>query len=88
MPQRSVLPLTILNLSAGMGRILVGYTADRVGVVNSLFVAVLGSGIAQLLVWNVVKTYGGIVSTDSRPELHCILNAPHLDGVRGYLWFL
>ncbi|EIN03957.1 MFS general substrate transporter [Punctularia strigosozonata HHB-11173 SS5] len=57
----SVLPLTILNLAAGLGRILVGHVADGVGVVNALFVAVLGSGLAQLLVWNFVSGYAGIM---------------------------
>ena len=57
----SALPLTVLNISAALGRILVGSSADRVGPVNALFVAVLLSGLTQLVVWMFVTTYAGIV---------------------------
>jgi len=56
------LPLTLLNLSAATGRSSVGFIADRIGPVNSLFIAVLMSGLAQLLIWNFVTTYAGIIA--------------------------
>ena len=55
-------PLTVLNLSAAVGRILVGFAADKCGPVNALFVAIALSGLTQLLVWMFVTTYAGIVS--------------------------
>ncbi|GBE86939.1 Aspyridones efflux protein [Sparassis crispa] len=58
----SSLPVTVLNLSAACGRTLIGFVADRVGPVNALFVAVLLSGLTQLLIWNFVTTYAGIMS--------------------------
>ncbi|OCH92545.1 MFS general substrate transporter [Obba rivulosa] len=56
------LPLTILNLSAASGRTLVGFIADRIGPVNALFVAVLMSGLTQLLIWTFVADYAGIMA--------------------------
>ena len=52
----------MLNVSAALGRILVGFAADRVGPVNALFVAIAASGLTQLVVWMFVTTYAGIVS--------------------------
>ena len=57
----SALPLTVLNVSAALGRVLVGFAADRVGPVNALFVAIAASGLTQLLVWMFVRSYAGIV---------------------------
>lgn len=58
----STLPLTLLNLSAAIGRTSVGFIADRIGPVNALFIAVLISGLAQILIWNFVTTYAGIIA--------------------------
>ena len=57
----SALPLTVLNVSAALGRILVGFAADKLGPVNALWVAITLSGLTQLLVWTFVETYAGIV---------------------------
>ncbi|KAI0758888.1 major facilitator superfamily domain-containing protein [Fomes fomentarius] len=57
----SALPLTVLNISAAVGRILVGFAADRVGPVNALWFAITLSGLTQLLVWTFVSTYAGIM---------------------------
>lgn len=58
----SILSLTLLNLSAATGRTSVGFIADRIGPVNSLFIAILMSGLAQILIWNFVTTYAGIIA--------------------------
>lgn len=50
-----------MNVAAGVGRIFIGYTADQFGTLNALFASVLASGLAQLLIWNFVSTYAGIV---------------------------
>lgn len=57
----SALPLTVLNVSAALGRILVGFAADKLGPVNALWVAITLSGLTQLVVWTFVSTYAGIV---------------------------
>lgn len=64
--QLAELPLTILNLSAAAGRTGVGFIADRIGPVNALFIAVLMSGLTQLLIWTFVADYAGIVRTATR----------------------
>jgi len=61
--QLSVLSVTILNISSGIGRCCTGFFADRIGPTNTTFAVVLISGLAQLLVWNFVSDYPGIVST-------------------------
>ncbi|TBU40524.1 MFS general substrate transporter [Dichomitus squalens] len=55
------LPLTVLNLSAAAGRILIGFAADKLGPVNALLVAIALSGLTQLVVWTFVTTYAGII---------------------------
>ena len=60
--QLSVLSVTILNISSGIGRCFAGFFADRIGPTNALFIVILMSGLAQLLVWNFVSDYPGIVS--------------------------
>ncbi|KAH9931623.1 MFS general substrate transporter [Epithele typhae] len=58
----TALPLTVLNISAALGRILVGFAADRLGPVNALFVAITASGLTQLLVWMFISSYGGTMA--------------------------
>ncbi|TBU31018.1 MFS general substrate transporter [Dichomitus squalens] len=55
------LPLTVLNLSAAAGRIVIGFAADKLGPVNALLVAIALSGLTQLVVWTFVTTYAGII---------------------------
>jgi sugar phosphate permease len=52
----------MLNISSGIGRWCTGFVADRVGVTNALFTVVLLSGLLQLLMWNFIRDYPGIVS--------------------------
>ncbi|KAI8996259.1 MFS general substrate transporter [Trametes punicea] len=58
----AALPVVVLNLSAALGRTLVGFVADFFGPVNSLLVAIALSGLTQLVVWTFVSTYGGIMA--------------------------
>ncbi|KAI0772349.1 major facilitator superfamily domain-containing protein [Trametes elegans] len=57
----AAMPVVVLNLSAAVGRTLVGFVADRFGPVNSLFLSVVLSGLSQLLVWMFVTSYAGIM---------------------------
>ena len=68
--QLSVLSVTTLNISAGIGRCFAGFFADRIGPTNAMFIVVLVSGLVQLLVWNFVSDYPGIVSTLERDVAH------------------
>ncbi|CDO77486.1 hypothetical protein BN946_scf184902.g20, partial [Trametes cinnabarina] len=56
------LPVVVLNLSAALGRTLVGFAADIFGPVNSLLVAIVLSGLTQLVVWMFVSSYAGIMA--------------------------
>ncbi|KAH9837775.1 major facilitator superfamily domain-containing protein [Rhodofomes roseus] len=58
----SALPLMLLNFGAAAGRTSVGFIADRIGPVNALLISVSMSGLAQLLIWNFVKNYSGIIA--------------------------
>ncbi|KAI0920640.1 hypothetical protein AcW1_002325 [Taiwanofungus camphoratus] len=58
----STLPVTVLNLAAATGRVSTGFVADRIGPVNSMFIAILMSGLAQILVWNFVTNYAGTIA--------------------------
>lgn len=53
----------LLNFGAAAGRTSVGFIADRIGPVNAMLISVGISGLAQLLIWNFVKNYSGIVCT-------------------------
>lgn len=57
----------LLNFGAAAGRASVGFVADRIGPVNALLISVGMSGLAQLLIWNFVNTYSGIVRTAPSP---------------------
>ncbi|KAH9931609.1 MFS general substrate transporter, partial [Epithele typhae] len=61
-PLLATAPITVLNFAAAFGRTLVGFMADRIGPVNSLWIVVMLSGLTQLLVWTFVSTYAGIIS--------------------------
>ena len=80
----SALPLTVLNVSAALGRILVGFAADKLGPVNALWVAITLSGLTQLLVWTFVETYAGIVRVFC--PLCCV--PPHLPSPLSLFWVL
>ncbi|KAF9792940.1 MFS general substrate transporter [Thelephora terrestris] len=58
----SALSITILNISSVIGRCCAGFFADRFGPTNAIFFTILMSGLAQLLVWNFVSDYPGIMA--------------------------
>lgn len=46
-----------MNFSSAIGRITVGLFADRIGVANATFGAILISALAQLVLWNLAEGY-------------------------------
>jgi len=60
-PASAVLPLTLVNVAAGCGRICVGFAADKIGPTNAFFISVTMSGLVQLLFWNFARTYPAIL---------------------------
>ncbi len=57
----TTIPITVLNLSAAVGRIAISFVADCVGPVNALFFITIMTGLSQLLVWMFIDNYAGIV---------------------------
>ncbi|EJD48102.1 MFS general substrate transporter [Auricularia subglabra TFB-10046 SS5] len=58
----TVLPVTLLGVSATIGRIAVGFTADKIGPTNAFILSVTLSGLAQLILWNLAKTYATVLA--------------------------
>ncbi|KAM0747011.1 MFS general substrate transporter [Meredithblackwellia eburnea MCA 4105] len=54
------LPLFISGLGMGFGRIAIGYLADFIGPVNSLFLSYLFGGLFQTAMWPHAKSFGAI----------------------------
>ncbi|RPD63373.1 MFS general substrate transporter [Lentinus tigrinus ALCF2SS1-6] len=61
-PLLATLPLTMLNFTSTFGRTFVGFVADRIGPVNTLWSVIMLSGLTQLLVWSFVSSYAGIMA--------------------------
>ncbi|PBK63944.1 MFS general substrate transporter [Armillaria solidipes] len=57
----AVIPLVVMNFSAGIGRILAGRLADYFGPINIFFSSFFFGGLFQLLVWTFAKTYASII---------------------------
>ncbi|WRT66784.1 uncharacterized protein IL334_003747 [Kwoniella shivajii] len=55
------LPLSLLNFCAGLGRISIGYAADRLGAMNTFAFLCFGSFAAVLALWLPAHSYGVIV---------------------------
>ncbi|KAG8922165.1 hypothetical protein FRC01_014382 [Tulasnella sp. 417] len=59
--QMSVAPTAVMNFSSGIGRTVVGLTADRIGVTNAFIGSIFISATAQLVLWNLAESYAVIV---------------------------
>ncbi|KAK0224157.1 major facilitator superfamily domain-containing protein [Armillaria fumosa] len=57
----AVIPLVVMNFSAGIGRILAGRLADYFGPINVFFSSFFFGGLFQMLVWTFAKTYASII---------------------------
>ncbi|WWC71153.1 uncharacterized protein I206_105106 [Kwoniella pini CBS 10737] len=56
------LPLSLLNFCAGIGRISIGYVADRCGAMNTFVFVCLGSSTAVFALWLPANTYNVIIA--------------------------
>ncbi|KZO93329.1 MFS general substrate transporter, partial [Calocera viscosa TUFC12733] len=54
-------PIAVNNFASAIGRTLIGRLADRIGVINAFMLSVALSGLSQLLIWQFVTTYGGVM---------------------------
>ncbi|KAJ7630847.1 major facilitator superfamily domain-containing protein [Roridomyces roridus] len=58
-----VVPLVVMNVSGGIGRILAGRLADRFGPINMLFATFFLGGLSQLILWTfAANSYGSILA--------------------------
>ncbi|CAK5278089.1 unnamed protein product [Mycena citricolor] len=57
-----VVPLVIMNIGGGIGRIMAGRLADAFGTLNMFFTTFLLGGLAQLLIWMFADTFGSIIA--------------------------
>ncbi|KAK0452071.1 major facilitator superfamily domain-containing protein [Desarmillaria tabescens] len=60
-PLKPVVPLVLMNFSAGFGRILAGKLADYLGPMNVFFSSFFFGGLFQILIWTFAKTYAAII---------------------------
>ncbi|KAG8935593.1 hypothetical protein FRC02_007521 [Tulasnella sp. 418] len=60
-PQLSVAPLSVLNFSSALGRVVVGFVADKAGYTNAFMASVFMNTAAQLLIWNLAESYATIL---------------------------
>ncbi|WWC63029.1 uncharacterized protein I303_105628 [Kwoniella dejecticola CBS 10117] len=56
------LPLSLLNFCAGVGRISIGYAADRCGAMNTFIFVCLGSSAAVFALWLPATSYNVIIA--------------------------
>nr|XP_019045148.1 hypothetical protein I302_05535 [Kwoniella bestiolae CBS 10118]OCF24078.1 hypothetical protein I302_05535 [Kwoniella bestiolae CBS 10118] len=56
------LPLSLLNFCAGVGRISIGYAADKLGAMNTFVFVCMASSAAILALWLPATTYNVIVA--------------------------
>ncbi|THU87383.1 MFS general substrate transporter [Dendrothele bispora CBS 962.96] len=58
---KNTVPLILMNLCLGLGRISSGHLADRFGPINMFFCSFLIGGILQMLLWTFARSYGLII---------------------------
>ncbi|WVQ96561.1 hypothetical protein IAU59_003666 [Kwoniella sp. CBS 9459] len=56
------LPLSLFNLSAGIGRISIGYAADLIGAMNAMILVCLLSSLFTLTLWLTATTYARVIA--------------------------
>ncbi|ORY26769.1 major facilitator superfamily domain-containing protein [Naematelia encephala] len=58
----AAIPLSIANLCAGIGRVLVGFLADRIGALNSLFLSCLLASVFIFSLWLTATSFGAVMA--------------------------
>ncbi|WVF69050.1 hypothetical protein IAT40_003824 [Kwoniella sp. CBS 6097] len=56
------LPLSLFNLSAGIGRISIGYASDLIGAMNAMILVCLLSSLFTLTLWLTATTYARVIA--------------------------
>ncbi|KIY46612.1 MFS general substrate transporter, partial [Fistulina hepatica ATCC 64428] len=59
------IPLVIVNLCAGIGRIGCGMIADACGPINMFMLGLIFGGILQLVFWTFATSFGSIIAFDA-----------------------
>ncbi|KAJ7734768.1 major facilitator superfamily domain-containing protein [Mycena maculata] len=57
----AVVPLTVMNICGGIGRIVAGRAADRFGPINMFFLSFLLGGLSQMLIWTFAHSYATVM---------------------------
>ncbi|KAJ7337419.1 major facilitator superfamily domain-containing protein, partial [Mycena albidolilacea] len=57
-----VVPLVVMNMSGGIGRIIAGRLADRFGAINMFFTSFFLGGLSQIFIWTFAHSYGSVIS--------------------------
>ncbi|KAJ7241673.1 major facilitator superfamily domain-containing protein [Mycena haematopus] len=56
-----VLPLVVMNMSGGAGRIIAGRFADRFGPINMFFTSFFLGGLFQIFIWTFAHSYATVI---------------------------
>ncbi|KAJ6588184.1 major facilitator superfamily domain-containing protein [Mycena capillaripes] len=56
-----VVPLVVMNMSGGVGRIIAGRMADRFGPINMFFATFFLGGLSQIFIWTFAHTYAAVI---------------------------
>ncbi|KAJ6465069.1 major facilitator superfamily domain-containing protein [Mycena vitilis] len=56
-----VVPLVVMNMSGGVGRILAGRLSDRFGPINMFFTSFFLGGLSQVFIWTFARSYAVVI---------------------------
>ncbi|KAF7343328.1 Monocarboxylate transporter [Mycena venus] len=56
-----VVPLVVMNMSGGVGRIIAGRMADRFGPINMFFTSFFLGGLSQIFIWTFAHSYAAVM---------------------------
>ncbi|KAJ7734770.1 major facilitator superfamily domain-containing protein [Mycena maculata] len=57
----TVVPLVVMNISGGIGRIVAGRAADHFGPINMFFLSFFLGGLSQMLIWTFAHSYATVM---------------------------
>ncbi|KAJ6464040.1 major facilitator superfamily domain-containing protein [Mycena sanguinolenta] len=56
-----VVPLVVMNMCGGIGRIVAGRFADRFGPINMFFTSFFFGGLSQIFIWTFAQSYATVI---------------------------